>query len=112
MLTMLGNASIVALISLFVAVLPMPFGLAYALRPTELRLALMRPISLGSLFGALGGTFAGAINVLRVFWITEGPVAPDFLAISSAEALVPLLVAFQSLTIGWLCAAVGFARQP
>jgi hypothetical protein len=112
MFEMLSNASIVALLSLLVGVLPMGFGAAYAIRPTEQRLALMRPISLASIFGALSGSLSGAINVLRMFWVTETPVEPRILAVGSAEALVPLFVGFGSLTIAWLCAAVGLRRHP
>lgn len=110
--TMLSEASILARLSLLVAVLPLVFGATYALRPSELRLALMRPISLAAIFGGLSGTFSGFINVLRAIWIRESPPDTQMLAVSTAEALVPLLVAFGALTIGWLCAAVGLRRHP
>ena len=32
-------------------------------------------------------------------------------AVGSAESLVPLLLAFGSLTVAWLCVAAGFRRQ-
>lgn len=111
MLTMLSQASLFALFSLMVGVLPLGFGLLYAVRPTEQRLALMRPISLAAIFGGLAGTLSGAINTLRIFWISDAPVSSRVLAVSSAEALVPLLVAFGSLMIAWLCAAVGLKRH-
>jgi hypothetical protein len=41
---MLSQASIVALISMLVSVLPVVAGAAYLIRPTEERLALMRPV--------------------------------------------------------------------
>ena len=71
----------------------------------------MRPISLAGLFAALTGTVTGAINVLRVFWTTDGPVNWQIVAVGSAEALVTLLLAFGSLTVAWLCVAAGFQRQ-
>jgi hypothetical protein len=112
MIEMLSHASILALLSLLVGVLPLGFGVAYAVRPTERRLALMRPISLAGIFGALSGSLSGAIGVLRMIWTAETPVAPRILAVAVAESLVPLFVAFGSLTIAWLCAAVGLRRQP
>lgn len=112
MLEMLSQASIVALLSLVVGLLPLGFGLAYAIRPTEQRLALMRPISLAGIFGGLTGSLGGAINVLAVFWLREPPIEARVLAVGAAEALVPLLVAFGSLTVAWLCAAVGLRRHP
>ena len=112
MLEMLSNASVVALLSLVVGVLPLGFGVAYAIRPSEQRLALMRPISLASIFGGLSGSLSGAINTLRLIWVTEPSVETRVLAVASAEALVPLFVAFGALTIAWLCAAVGIRRHP
>ena len=111
MLEMLSQASLFALFSLFVGVLPLGFGVAYAIRPTDQRLALMRPISLASIFAGLSGSLSGAINVLRMVWITQPPVDTSVVAVGSAEALVPMFVAFGSLTVAWLCCTVGLKRQ-
>jgi hypothetical protein len=111
LLEMLGNASIVARLSMLVSIFPLGAGLAYVLRPSEQRLALMRPVSLAGLFAALSGTVAGAISVLRMIWTSEGPVNWRVVAVGSAESLVPLLLAFGCLTVAWLCVAAGFRRQ-
>ena len=112
MIEMLSHASIVSLLSLFIGILPIGFGLAYALRPSEQLLTLMRPVSLAAIFAGLTGTLSGAINVLRMFWIRDSPPTASLLAVGSAEALVPLLVAFAALTITWLCTAAGLKRHP
>jgi hypothetical protein len=111
LLEILGNASIVARLSMLVSIFPLGAGLAFLLQPSERRLAMMRPISLAGLFAALTGTVTGAINVLSVFWRTDGPVNWGIVAVGSAEALVTLLLAFGSLTVAWLCVAAGFQRQ-
>jgi hypothetical protein len=108
---MFGNAGMVARVSLLIAVLPLAAGVAYAIRPTEARLALMRPISLAGLFAAFSGTTSGAISMLRVIGIGERPLESSFVAIGAAEALVPLFVAFGCLTVAWLCAALGLRRH-
>ena len=108
---MLGNAGIVARLSMLVSTFPLGAGLAYVLRPSEQRLALMRPVSLAGLFAALTGTVTGAINVLRGIWMSQGPVDWDVVAVGSAEALVTLLLAFGCLTVAWLCVAAGLRRQ-
>jgi hypothetical protein len=110
LLEMLSQASIVALLSILVAALPIGFGPSYAIRPTEQRLALMRPISLASIFAGLTGSLSGAINVLRAIWIAETTADPKLLAVGSAESLVPMLVSFGALTVAWLCVAVGLRR--
>jgi hypothetical protein len=111
LLEILGNASIVARLSMLVSIFPLGAGLAYVLRPNEQRLALMRPVSLAGLFAALCGTVTGAINVLRFIWRSEGALNWKIVAVGSAEALVPLLLAFGCLTVAWLCVEAGFRRQ-
>ncbi len=111
LLETLGNAGIVARLSMLVSIFPLGAGLAYVLRPSEQRLALMRPISLAGLFAALTGTVTGAINVLAMFWRTDGAVRWPVVAAGAAEALVTLLLAFGCLTVAWLCVAAGLRRQ-
>jgi hypothetical protein len=111
MLEILSQVSIVGLISLVVGILPAGFGIAYAIRPTDERLAVMRPLSFAAIFAGLSGSLSGAINVLRMLWISASPVEPRLLAVASAESLVPAFVAFGSLTVAWLCAAAGLRRQ-
>lgn len=106
----LGNASIVALLSMLVTILPLGAGLSYALWPSEQRLAMMRPVSLAGLFAGLAGTMAGLINSLRMIWMSEGPINWSIFAVGVAEALVTLLLAFGCLTVAWLCVAVGLRR--
>jgi hypothetical protein len=90
----LTNAGILALLSMAVVLGPLFLGVAYALKPTEARLALMRPLSLAAIFAALTGIAAGAINMA-----------------SAAESLVPMFFGFGCLTIAWLCVALGLRRQ-
>ena len=108
----LHNASFVALLSLIVGMLPLGIGMAYAIHPTEQRLALMRPLSLAALFGALGGLLSGVISILRLIGVSDPPVESRVVAIGLSEALVPLFVAFGCLTVAWLCAALGLRRHP
>ena len=109
---MLGQASIMARLSLLVTLFPLAAGVAYLLRPTEQRLALMRPMSLAGIFSGLGGTMLGFMNVLRWYAENETPPPPRLLAIGVAESLVTLFVAFGCLTVAWLCVALGMRRNP
>ena len=106
----LRQAGVFALLSIVVALAPMGMAILYAIRPSEQRLALMRPISLAGLFAGLAGATCGGINALRHLANT-----PDYRAgpiiMGAAESLVPLFVAFGSLTVAWLCVAVGLGRQ-
>ena len=58
------------------------------------------------------GAVLGFINGLRFVWTRE-PAAETYrvMAIGAAESLVPMFVAFASLTVAWLLVAVGMGRQ-
>ncbi len=105
-----SNMGIAALVSIVVSALPMLAGASYMFRPTEQRLALMRPISLAGIFAALSGTSLGAINTLRGLWL-EPPRDGRIMAVASAESIVPLFVGFSCLMVAWLCVAVGMRRK-
>jgi hypothetical protein len=110
-LGMLSQAGVLALLSLIVTILPLFAGIAYAVRPTEARLALMRPISLAGMFAGLAGFLAGVMSVLRSIWTAETAVPSRLIAAGLGESLVPLFVAFGCLTVAWLCAALGLRRH-
>jgi hypothetical protein len=111
MIQMLQQAGVAALISLMVPVVPMVLGLVYAVRPTESRLALLRPLSLAAIFASLAGMSLGILNGLRhaaqnLLPLTAPPVLYGF-----AESLVSLFVGFGCLTVTWLSVAIGMRRQ-
>lgn len=111
-MSMLRNASLFALLTLILGVVPLVMAVVYASRPTERNLALMRPLSLAGLFAAIAGTLLGFINVLKVFW-TRDPTSETYrvMAIGAAESLVPVLVGFGCLTVAWLVVAIGMGRR-
>ncbi|HUQ89939.1 MAG TPA: hypothetical protein VM096_20420 [Vicinamibacterales bacterium] len=111
MLGVLGNAGIMALLSLLVCMFPLAAGLAYMLKPTEQRLALVRPISLAGLFSGLAGSTLGLINVLKMQWDQQPPPSFEITSVGIAESLVTMFVAFGCLTVTWLCVAIGMRRQ-
>jgi formate hydrogenlyase subunit 3/multisubunit Na+/H+ antiporter MnhD subunit len=111
LLRILGQAGIMARLCLLVSLFPLAAGVAYLIRPTEQRLALMRPISLAGIFSGLGGTVLGFMNVLRAYAIHDPPPPTRILALGTAEALVTLFVAFGCLTVAWLCVALGMRRN-
>jgi hypothetical protein len=108
----LRNASIFALLSLLVGIVPLIMAVVYVSRPTERHLALMRPLSLAALFAAIAGTVLGGINVLSLAWTREFTAETyRVMAAGTAESLVSALVGFASLTVAWLLVAVGMGRR-
>jgi hypothetical protein len=108
----LTHAGIVGLVSMFMGLVPLGMGIAYAASPSEQRLALMRPVSLATIFAALTGTCAGVLNVLRGVGVSDPPEFSPAAAIGLSEALVPVFFGFGCLTVAWLCVAVGLWRRP
>jgi hypothetical protein len=111
-LGVLANAGPLALASMFVCVLPLTMGIVYAIWPTEQRLALMRPLSLATVFASIAGVASGFINELVFVSRSETITFSPQVAIGTAESLVPLFSGFGCLTVAWLCVTIGLWRRP
>lgn len=109
MIETVSNAGIVGKLSMVVVFAPMIMGIVYAIRPTEARLALMRPLSLAAIFSGLVGLCVGLINVLIGISSSEAPNRVMYIGL--AESLVPPVLSFGCLTAAWLCVALGLRRQ-
>ena len=108
----LQNAGIMALISMFIPLLPLTMGIVYAVWPNEQRLNLIRVLSLAGIFSAVTGTALGFINEL--IFMTRREITtftPQVLA-GTAESLVSVGFGFGCLTATWLCVAIGMWRKP
>lgn len=91
-------------------------AIAYAVHPTESKLALMRPLSLASIFGALCSFSGGVAVVLQGLAITfkfgKGSIDVGAVLMGFRETAVPIFVAFAFLSVAWLFVALGMRRQP
>jgi hypothetical protein len=112
MIGVLSQASLVALASILIGVVPLAMGIFYVIWPTEQRLALMRPLSLATIFAVLSGSVLGVLNVLVATGRSQASGFPQPAWQGLAEALVPIFVGFGCLTVAWLCVAVGLWRRP
>jgi hypothetical protein len=110
MIGVLSQASIVALASIFMGVVPLAMGIVYVIWPSEQRLALMRPLSLATIFAAVSGSTLGLVNVFRGMGMSQMPARVAW--IGFAEAFVPIFFGFGCLTVAWLCVAIGLWRRP
>jgi hypothetical protein len=113
MLEDLTRAGIVAIFGMLVSLLPLGVAAAYMIRPSERRLALMRPLSLATIFAALNTFLSGLAAVLRTIPLSTTPDGYDVGRISHglSETITPLFVAFGFLAAAWLCVAAGMRRQ-
>jgi hypothetical protein len=88
-------------------------AVAYAIRPTERKLMLMRPLSLAAIFAAVCSSSVGLATALRgagVAKILDGEHL-SVLLVGVAESLIPPFVAFAFLAVAWLLVALGMRRQ-
>jgi len=101
-----------ALLTLIIGLVPLAMAIAYAVNPSERRLALMRPLSLAAIFGALAGVFSGFIAVLRGIAATGTLTVGSWqrIAYGASEALVSVFFGFACLTVAWLLVALGMRR--
>jgi hypothetical protein len=108
----LTHGGTVVLVSMLVPLAPMAMGILYAIRPNEQRLAQMRPLSLAGIFSAIVGSVVSIANVLHGMALSGTPTFDQAAASGLSEALIPIFFGFGSLTVAWLCVAVGFKRHP
>lgn len=87
-------------------------AIAYAVRPTEGKLALIRPLTLAGIFAAVCSSTVGFATALkRAADAGVNPESMRVLLAGLAEAWVPLFAAFAFLSVAWLLVAVGLRRQ-
>ena len=87
-------------------------AIAYALRPTERKLMLMRPLTLASVFAAVCSTSVGMATALK--YAADAKLGGDAVWIMVAglsESLIPPFVAFAFLAVAWLLVVVGLRKQ-
>ena len=112
-LSFLGHASVFTRFGLLLSLAPLVAGVVYLVRPTERRLALMRPLSLAGIFAAVSSLLLGLANALEAIGNPRTEATANFplAAQMLAEAMIPSFVGFACLTVAWLCVAAAIRRS-
>lgn len=105
-----NEAGIIGKVLMLMPIAPLVLALAYAIRPTERRLALMRPLSLAAIFAALASLSLGLALVLRGMEATGTPNL-RLVWYGAAESVVPVFSSFSCLMVAWILVAIGMRRQ-
>lgn len=100
-----------AKLSMAVGVGAFGVAIAYAIRPTERKLAFMRPVSLAAIFGAICGFAVGAAMILQALATTSGRIEMARVYTGLAETFLPVFVSFGFLAAAWLLVAAGMLRR-
>ena len=88
-------------------------AIAYAIRPTERKLMLLRPLTLAAIFASVCSFTGGLATVLKGAGATPAwdAHAVGLALMGLSECVVPLFVAFAFLAVAWLLVALGLRRQ-
>lgn len=89
-------------------------AIAFAARPAERKLAIVRPLSLATVFAVVSTTYAGFGATFRHLADAKDLPPAQFvpsLVAGLAEATVPGIFAFAVLSVAWVMIAVGMRRQ-
>src|SRR4051812_46611732 len=109
---LLGQLSVFAKLTMVVAIVAFGLAVAYVFRPTEQKLALMRPVSLAAIFATISGLLGGWIAMLGSIPTTpDGHLPMESLWKGIAESLIVGFVCFGFLAAAWLLIALGMLRR-
>jgi heme A synthase len=109
---LLGQISLFAKLTMAVAIAAFSLAVAYAFRPTEQKLVLMRPVSLATIFATVSGLLGGWIVLLQGLPATpDGHIPVASLAQGISESLTVGFVSFGLLAAAWMLVAVGVMRR-
>jgi len=104
--------SVFAKLTMTVALVAFGLAVSHVFRPTEHKLALMRPVSLASIFATISGLFGGWVALLASIPATpDGHVSQLILYQGLGESLIVGLVSFGSLAAAWMLVAAAVLRR-
>ena len=115
LLELFGAISLFGKLTMAVAIFAFGLAAAQVFRPTEQKLALMRPVSLASIFatvsGLLGGWISVLVNIPATAVTADGRLPVPEMYRGIAESLTVGFVCFGLLAAAWLLVAVGMLRR-
>ena len=112
MFEMLSQGSVFAKATMAVSMGACIVAATYAFRPTERRLAFMRPLSLAAIFATLSGLAGGAAIVLRDIAATPAATLDmSRVYMGLAETFMFVFVPFGFLAAAWLLVLAGMLRR-
>lgn len=108
-----GIAIMVVILALGLAT----FGVAvsFLIKPTEVKLGTLRPLSIATTFASVSGLSAGLATALtNISWQLQGggkAINAAVLTMGIAESLVAAIVGFSLLTLAWIAVSLGMRKH-
>ena len=105
---------VVALIILVLGAFTVGVSLSFLVKPTEVKLGFIRPLSIATTYASIVGVVSGLAVALTQFSQqlrgSKDPAAAVFLG-GISEALVPSIIGFSLLTIAWIAVSLGMRKH-
>jgi hypothetical protein len=88
-------------------------GAWFALRPSERLLAMMRPLTLGAIFAAIGSLILAMANGFVAVSMMKGLDLAGVQLVGAVfmEGLAPVVASFATLAAAWFLVAIGMRRS-
>lgn len=108
----LGGASYASLMGMLICIVPAVAGAWFAFRPSERLLSIMRPLTLGAVFAALGNFVLAIANGFVSISMMSGLDLTGVRLVGAVfmEGLAPVVVSFASLAVAWFFVAIGMRK--
>ena len=90
-------------------------SVSFLVKPTEVKLAFIRPLSIATTYASIVGVVCGlALTLTRISWELEGGpgvMNKALLLGGISESLVPSIIGFALLTVAWIAVSFGMRKH-
>ncbi len=90
-------------------------AVSFLIKPTEVKLGTLRPLSIATTFASVSGLSAGLATALtNISWQLKGggkAIHAAMLTEGIAESLVAAIVGFSLLTLAWIAVSLGMRKH-
>ena len=106
---------VITLVILVLGLVSVGVSVSFLLKPTEVKLGFIRPLSIATTYASIVGFVTGlAMAFTRIAWeLQDGKGAgktAQFLG-GISEALIPAIIGFSLLTIAWVAVSLGMRKH-
>ena len=105
----------ITFIILLLGLVTVGVSVSFLLKPTEVKLGFIRPLSVATTYASIAGFVTGmATTLTKISWDLQDGKGASFTAKFMAgisEALIAAIVGFFLLTIAWVAIALGMRKH-
>jgi hypothetical protein len=106
---------IITLVIIALGLFTVGVSLSFLLRPTEVKLGFLRPLSVATTYASIVGVVTGlALALTRLSWELQGGKGAGNTALflgGISEAMIPAIIGFSLLTVAWIAVSLGMRKH-